>query len=117
CKPQLGIAGAESLPHEYPSASDLLLHVMACLPEKHVRSDGGPEDGDQSRDVILLETDRRNERRIEHSRPVRLNKECNRDVGQQGQREPLEDTRNEPVGAEYLQQNNYQCNWRDERGN
>ena len=97
-----------------PPHADLLLDFLAGLPEEQVRRDRRAEEGDEDADIGRVEPDRRDQRARQDLDDVGPGEQGSRDVGKQGQGQPLEDLLDEAVAAEDLQPNDPQADRHDE---
>ena len=94
---QLERGRAPPLPQRAATGRAVLLHLLGGLPEEQIRRDGGAQDADQDREVVVGPLDPRQQGGPQHRRPVGASQEGGEDVGEQHQGEPLEGARDLPV--------------------
>ena len=82
------------------------LDLLRRLPEKEIRTDSRPEDGDEGKEIVLRERDLRKQRPLQHVAPVRLREERRDDVCEEYERQPLEDPEEHRVRAEHEKEQN-----------
>ena len=80
------------------------LDLLLGLPEEEIRTDRRSQDGDDHGQVVLVPMDRRDKRRAKRGQPVDLDTEGDADVGEQGQRQPLQHADIAGVRQEHLEQ-------------
>jgi len=95
--------------------ADLLLDLLARLPEEEVGRDGRSEDRDEGGEVFTLEAHLGDEGRVQHPGPIGLREECGGDVREEREREPLEDARDDAVVAPRLERDDRSRDRQDQR--
>jgi hypothetical protein len=91
-----------------------LIHLGGRLPEEEVGGDGGAEHGHQRQDEILGELDVRDDGGFDDLEERGMREERRDDVGEEGERQPLENLEDGGVGGEDLQADDQQGNRDDE---
>jgi len=81
----------------------LFFHFLRSLPEKKIRADGRAEHCDQREEIVRAQREIRNERVQAGLEPRHAHHERRRDVGEEGERQPLQERRVPGKGNEDLQ--------------
>ena len=92
--------------HERRGAVSCLhvLDLLGRLPEEEVGTDGGAEDADDHGGGVGIRRETGPDRAQRHLTPGNVNREQDRGVGQQGERQPLQEEDVTMIGDEHLQQ-------------
>jgi len=99
CSLEFSIGRAAPLLNGAPTGGPILLDLLGGLPEEEIGRDRGPQDAHECGEVAVGPLNARGHGGDQDSLPVRSGQERGQDVGEQDEREPLEDAGNLAVGG------------------
>src|SRR5207253_9765216 len=103
---EFSIGGAFTLPERSSTHLQFFLDLLACLPEEEIRRNSRAKDRHQGHQVLVVETDDWYQSRLDDLAPIRSGKKRGGDISKQSQGQPLENSQNQRIGAEDLNNNN-----------